>query len=162
MKWSWAGHIDRIKDDRSTWRVTTWRPYDKTRRQGRPAERWRYDLDTYWSDTIWQRTAPARVTWRRLAEAFAQPRDTRLPNNNNKCVFMTCVCVRVCVFMCICVCVMCDMSNLGNTKKTFGNYYKKKGCVFLELSRVNRVGDLYSSTSALSVLIIHHTCYMFQ
>ena len=76
MKWSWAGHINRLKDDRWTSRVTTWRPYDKKRRQGRPAKRWRDDLDKYWSDTIWQRTAQDRVIWRRHAEAFAQPRDT--------------------------------------------------------------------------------------
>ena len=49
MKWSWAGHINRLKDDRWTSRVTTWRPYDKKRRQGRPAKRWRDDLDKYWS-----------------------------------------------------------------------------------------------------------------
>ena len=29
MKWSWAGHINRLKDDRWTSRVTTWRRYDK-------------------------------------------------------------------------------------------------------------------------------------
>ena len=52
MKWSWAGHINRLKDDRWTSRVTTWRPYDKKIRQGRPAKRWRDDLDKYWSDTI--------------------------------------------------------------------------------------------------------------
>ena len=76
MKWSWAGHINRLKDDRWTSRVTAWRPYDKKRRQGRPAKRWRDDLDKYRSDTIWQRTAQYRVIWRRHAEAFAQPRDT--------------------------------------------------------------------------------------
>ena len=27
MKWSWAGHINRLKDDRWTSRVTTWRPF---------------------------------------------------------------------------------------------------------------------------------------
>ena len=74
MKWSWAGHINRLKDDRWTSCVTTWRPYNKKRRQGRPAKRWRDDLDKYWSDTIWQRTAQDRVIWRRHAEAFAQPR----------------------------------------------------------------------------------------
>ena len=51
--------------------VTTWRPHNKKIRQGRPAKRWRYDLDKYWSDTIWQRTAQYRVIWRRHAEAFA-------------------------------------------------------------------------------------------
>ena len=53
-----------------------WRQYDKKRRQGRPAKRWRDDLDKYWSETIWQRKAQYRVIWRRHAEAFAQPRDT--------------------------------------------------------------------------------------
>ena len=76
MKWSWAGHINRLKDDRWTSRVTTWRPYDKKRRLGRPAKRWRDNLDKYWSDTIWQWTAQDRVIWRRHGEAFAQPRDT--------------------------------------------------------------------------------------
>ena len=72
MKWSWAGHINRLKDDRWTSRVTTWRPYDKKRRQWRPAKRWRDDLDKYLCDMSWQ----ARQTWRRHAEAFAQPQDT--------------------------------------------------------------------------------------
>ena len=76
MKWSWAGHINRLKDDRWTSRITTWRPYGKKIRQGRPSKRWRDDLDKYWSDTIWRRTAQDRVIWRRQAEAFAQPRDT--------------------------------------------------------------------------------------
>ena len=76
MKWSLAGHINRLKDDRWTSRVTAWRPYDKKRRQGRPAKRWRDDLDKYWSDTIWQRTGQDMVIWIRHAEAFAQPRDT--------------------------------------------------------------------------------------
>ena len=51
-------------------------PYHEKRRQGRPARRWRDDLDQYCSDTIRQKTAEDRVTWRRHAEAFAQPRDT--------------------------------------------------------------------------------------
>ena len=76
IKWSWAEHINRLKDDRWTSRVTTWRPYDKKRRQGRPAKRWRDDLDKYWDHTIWQWTAQGRLTWKRHAEAFAQPRDT--------------------------------------------------------------------------------------
>ena len=40
MKWSWARHINHLKDDRWNSPVTTWRPYDKKRRQGRPAKRW--------------------------------------------------------------------------------------------------------------------------
>ena len=71
MKW----HIDHLKDDRWTSCVTTWRPYDKKRRQGRPAERWRPDLNKYWSDTTWQRTAHDRVTWRWHAEDIVHPRN---------------------------------------------------------------------------------------
>ena len=43
LKW----HINCLKDDRWSSRVTTWRPYDKKRRQGRPAKLWRDDLDKY-------------------------------------------------------------------------------------------------------------------
>ena len=38
MTWSWAWHVNRLKGDRWTSRVTTWRPYDK-RRQGRYLKR---------------------------------------------------------------------------------------------------------------------------
>ncbi len=65
IKWSWAGYISRLKDDRWTPHATTWRPYDKKRRQGTPSKRRRDDLDKYWSDTIWQKTAQERLTWRR-------------------------------------------------------------------------------------------------
>ena len=76
MKWSWAGHISRLKDNRWTSRVTTWRTYDEKRRHGRPAKRWRDDLAKYWSYTIWQRRQHNTVIWRLNAEAFAQPLDT--------------------------------------------------------------------------------------
>ena len=61
-------------------RVTIWRQYEKKIRKG-----CRDDLDKYCSDTIWQRTAQDRLTWRRHAEPFAQPRDTslRLPNDDD-------------------------------------------------------------------------------
>ena len=51
-----------VKDNRWTSpRVTAWRPYDKKRRQGIPAKRWRDDMDKYWRDTIWQRTRQANL-----------------------------------------------------------------------------------------------------
>ena len=75
MKWSWAGHISRIKDDRWTKRITTWKPYGRKRLRRRPAKRWRDDLDECWNETTWQRTAQDRQTWKQHAEAFAQPRD---------------------------------------------------------------------------------------
>ena len=43
-------------------RVTTWRPCDKQIRQGRPAKSWIDDLDKYWRDTIWQRTAQHKAS----------------------------------------------------------------------------------------------------
>ena len=48
---------------------------EKIRRR-RPTKRWRDDLDKCGSNTIWQRTAHDRLTWRRHAEAFAHPWDT--------------------------------------------------------------------------------------
>ena len=56
-------------------RVPTWSLCDK-KRQGRSAKRWRDDPDTHNRDTIWQRTAKYRITWRGLAETFVQPRHT--------------------------------------------------------------------------------------
>ena len=47
MKWSWAGHISRLKDDRWTKRITTWKPYGRKRLRGRPAKRWRDDLTRF-------------------------------------------------------------------------------------------------------------------
>ena len=71
MKWAWVEHTNRLKDDRWASRVR----HDKKIPQGRPARRWRDDLDKYRSDTIWQTTAQDRITWRRHADAFAKPRD---------------------------------------------------------------------------------------
>ena len=42
MKWSWSGHISRLKDDRWTKRITTWKPYGKeeiTRKTSKMMER---------------------------------------------------------------------------------------------------------------------------
>ena len=46
--------------------------------RGRPARRWRDELDDYWMGTIWQRIAKDRhnIMWKQHVEAFAQPRDT--------------------------------------------------------------------------------------
>ena len=75
MKWSWLRHINRLTDDRWTSRVTTWRPWQaKMTRETRQAVERR--PGKYRSDTIWQRKAQDRLTWRRHAETFAQPRDT--------------------------------------------------------------------------------------
>ena len=60
-------------------RVTTWRHMKRTYRYDngdQPSYGSRDDLDKYWSDMIWQRTAQDGLTWSRHAEAFAQLRHT--------------------------------------------------------------------------------------
>ena len=75
-KWTWAGHVSRILDNRWTLRTTSWKPYERKRPRGRPARRWRDELDDYWKGTIWQRITPDRQMWKQHAEVFVQPRDT--------------------------------------------------------------------------------------
>ena len=38
-KWTWAGHVSRIRDNRRTLRIITGKPYEKKRPGGRPARR---------------------------------------------------------------------------------------------------------------------------
>ena len=89
MKWSWAGHISRLKGERWTRRITTSKPYGWKILRGRPAKRWRDDLDEYWNETTWQRTAQDRQTWKHHAEAIAHPRyntariEQHLPSESN-------------------------------------------------------------------------------
>ena len=42
----------------------------KGKPRGRPARRWRDELDDYWKDTIWQRIAQDRQMWKQHAEVF--------------------------------------------------------------------------------------------
>ena len=60
-KWTWAGH-------------ERWILYEKKIPRGRPARRWRDELDDYWKGTIWQRIVQDRQMWKQHAEAIAQPR----------------------------------------------------------------------------------------
>ena len=41
--------------------ITTWNLYEGKRFRGRPARRWRDELDDYWKGTIWQRIAHREV-----------------------------------------------------------------------------------------------------
>ena len=45
-KWTWAGHVSRIRDNRWTLRITTWKPYERKTPRGRPARRWGDELET--------------------------------------------------------------------------------------------------------------------
>ena len=73
-KWTWAGHVSRIRDNRWTLRISTWKPYERKRLRRRPTKR--DELDDYWKATIWQRIAQDRQLWKQHAEVFFQPRDT--------------------------------------------------------------------------------------
>ena len=44
-KWTRAGHVSRIRDNRWTLRIITWKHYEWKRPRGRPARRWRDELD---------------------------------------------------------------------------------------------------------------------
>ena len=71
-KWTWAGHVSRIRDNRWTRRITTWKTYERKTRRGRPAIRWREELDDYWKGTIWQRIAQVMQMRKLHAHTFAQ------------------------------------------------------------------------------------------
>ena len=55
-KWTWAGHVSRIRDNRWSLHITTCKPYERKTSRGRQARRRRDELDDYWKG-IWQRIA---------------------------------------------------------------------------------------------------------
>jgi hypothetical protein len=75
MKWTWAGHISRMKDARWTVAVTEWRPREGERKKGRPLKRWRDDIDKFWESVTWKRQAQNRALWKSNVEAFIQQVD---------------------------------------------------------------------------------------
>ncbi|KAK2179694.1 hypothetical protein NP493_477g02021 [Ridgeia piscesae] len=44
-KWTWAGHVSRIRDNRWTLRITTWKSYERKRPRVRPVRRWKDELE---------------------------------------------------------------------------------------------------------------------
>lgn len=62
LKWKWAGHVARLRDDRWTKRCTEWRPHGGKRNRGRQPRRWRDDINEV-TGTIWQRHARDRNEW---------------------------------------------------------------------------------------------------
>ena len=51
-KWTWAEHVSRIRDNRWTSRITTWKTYERKTHTGRAVSWWRDDLDDYWKGII--------------------------------------------------------------------------------------------------------------
>ena len=71
-KWTWAGHIARLQDNRWICQVTDWRPMDGNRPRDGPSKRWRYEIDDFWRSVSWKQNAQDRLSWKRNAEAFLQ------------------------------------------------------------------------------------------
>ena len=81
-KWTWAGHVSRIRTNR--WiRVTNWKPCERNRFKGRQAGRRRDELDDYWKDTIWQMIAEDRQMWKQHAEASPNYGTLRLHSSDD-------------------------------------------------------------------------------
>ena len=78
-KWTWAGHDSRIRDNRWTLRITTWKSYERKSPRGRTVRFLRDKLDDQWKGTIWQRIAQDRHMWKQHVEAFAQQWDRMAP-----------------------------------------------------------------------------------
>ena len=72
LKWKWAGHVARMRDNRWTSRATDWIPRNYKRSRGRPGTRWRDDLCK--CDRRRQRKAQDREEWQHLGKAYVQQR----------------------------------------------------------------------------------------
>ncbi|CAK1585807.1 unnamed protein product [Parnassius mnemosyne] len=68
-KWKWAGHLQRLKDDRWTKITTNWYPLGRKRKKGRPFKRWD-DPIVKVAGRVWTRLARDRANWKVLEEAF--------------------------------------------------------------------------------------------
>ena len=76
LKWSWAGHLARCRDDRWSRRITEWIPLDGKRRPGGQRKRWSDEISQECGRS-WPRLARDRELWRRKWEALAQQWDIR-------------------------------------------------------------------------------------
>ena len=74
-KWTLAGYVALIQDNRWTSQATDWRPMDGSRSRGRPSKRWRDEIDDFWRSVTWKRNAQNRLSWKGNAEAFIQQVD---------------------------------------------------------------------------------------
>ncbi len=70
QKISYAGHIARCTGDNWDQKITKWAPYGRKRGRGRPALRWRQEMENKLG-ILWGRTAQNRKAWERTGEASA-------------------------------------------------------------------------------------------
>ena len=71
LKFKYAGHIARNKEDRWERRVLEWQPRGFKRTKGRPRMRWRDEV-VHHCGILWERDAQHRDRWARVGEAYAQ------------------------------------------------------------------------------------------
>jgi len=71
LKWSWAGYIARMNDNRGTKRLTDRHPYNKKQSRKRPDTRWKDEIEKF-AGVTWQRLAQDRLLWKELGKAFVQ------------------------------------------------------------------------------------------
>lgn len=71
LKWQWAGHVARQKDERWQTRIVKWRPRETKRNRGRPPLRWMDDIRKI-AGGNWYQKAQDRVKWKELGKAYVQ------------------------------------------------------------------------------------------
>lgn len=74
LKWKWAGHVARLKDDRWAYKTTIWRGPIGKRGRGRPCTRWEDDIIKT-AGFNWKQTALDREKWLYLEEAYTHSGD---------------------------------------------------------------------------------------
>ena len=78
IKWKWAGHLARIKDERCIKTITEWQAIDKKRKNVIQPKRWSDDFaEVVGRDRI--RVARQRTAWRHLGVVYT-PRGL-IPSN---------------------------------------------------------------------------------
>lgn len=70
-KWSWAGHVARLSEERWPKSILTWRPRLSKRPVGRPPKRWTDDLRQT-AGKQWIQLAQDRMAWKGTREAYIQ------------------------------------------------------------------------------------------
>ncbi|CAG9840644.1 unnamed protein product [Diabrotica balteata] len=72
LKWKFAGHTLRQKDERWTKTIIHWRPWNHKRKRGRPQTmRWSDDLKKH-AGSKWMQIAQNREAWKKEEEAYIQ------------------------------------------------------------------------------------------
>lgn len=71
LKWDWAGHVQRMPDDRWTKSIENWNPKDGKRNRGHQLKRWRDDIKQVGLGR-WRTKAEDRKLWKNLRETYVQ------------------------------------------------------------------------------------------